>query len=429
MKFYKNILSVILALTVFLCVSISFSSCVLVFPDLDVGEGNADADGSQVKPDSSLGEGGGSNGDSGLDFIDNGYADTDYSKLTPESKGLLSSVRIVSGFQRYVGYGQTSLSNYKKEGSGVIISLDKSAGDAYILTNFHVIYHKEAISQNHISDSVSLYLYGQETDSYRIEAEFVGGSLTHDLAVLRVEDSEVIKRSHARAADLGSSEDIRVRDGVFAVGNPEGFGISLTEGIVNVTDETLSILGADGKTTLNLRVIRLSAAINEGNSGGGLYDEDGRLIGIVCAKRAGDDVDNIAYAIPINQAKAISDIIIETSDGSYTGFTKYQLGVTMTAKAMGIIVDETTGELIKVEDVMVSNLSDSSPLVGLVGAGDIIKSITVGGVTTQVTRIHHVVDAMLTARSGDTVSLSLVRDGVSFVRTVTINADMLVAVP
>ena len=432
MKIYRNIFSIILALTIFVGATFSLGSCGLLYSGFDIAP---DADntpgtgGSQVKPDSSLGDGNDTDTGSEMDFIDNGNRDTDYSTLTPESKGLLACVRIVSRFERYIGYGQTTLSKYNKEGSGVIISLDREAGDAYILTNFHVVYHKEAISQNHISDNVGLYLYGQENDAYRIEAEFVGGSLSHDLAVLKVQGSEVIKHSHAVAATLGSSEDVRVGDEVFAVGNPEGFGISLTEGDINVTDETLSILGADGKTTLNLRVIRISAAINEGNSGGGLYDDEGKLIGIVCAKRTGDDVDNVAYAIPINQAKNIADIIIESCDGTYTGFSKYQLGITMTPKAMGVIVDELTGELVKVEQVMISELSSASPLVGLVGVGDVLKSITVDGVTTEITRVHHAVDAMLCARLGDTVSLSLVRDGISYTRSITVNGDMIVLVP
>ena len=432
MKSFKNIISVILAVTIFVGVCLSLSSCILIIPDVHdrvPGSETPDNGGSKVEPDSSLGDGNGAGADSGLDFIDNGCADTDYSNLTPESRGLLACVRIVSGFQRYVGYGQSTLSTYKKEGSGVIISVDREEGDAYILTNFHVVYHKEAISQNHISNNIGLYLYGQESDSYRIEASFVGGSLTHDLAVLKVENSEVIKHSHAQAALPASSEDIAVGDGVFAVGNPEGFGISLTEGTVNVTDETLEILGADGKTTLNLRVVRISAAINEGNSGGGLYDDSGRLIGIVCAKRTGDDVDNLAYAIPINQAMGIARIIIEDCDGSSTGFMKYQLGVTMDAGAMGVVVDEQTGKIVKVEKVTVSELLRNSPLVGLVGVGDVITSITVDGVTTEVSRIHHVTDSMLAARDGSTVTLSLVRDGISFSRSVTMNADMLVSVP
>ena len=101
----------------------------------------------------------------------------------------------------------------------------------------------------------------------------------------------------------------------------------------------------------------------------------------------------------------------------------------MDAKAMGVIVDEQTGNLTKVEKVVISSLSQSSPLIGLVGVGDIITSITVDGVTTEVTRIYHVIDAMLEARDGDVVTLSLVRDGISFSRSVTVNADMLVSVP
>jgi serine protease Do len=258
----------------------------------------------------------------------------------------------------------------------------------------------------------------------------VGGSLVHDIAVLKIEGSEVIKNSHAISPVIADSEQVRVFDDVFAVGNPEGFGISVTEGKINVDLETLSLLGADGKTNLHLRVMRISAAINEGNSGGGLFNEKGELCGIVCAKRTGDDVDNIAYAIPINLAKSIADVIIspnKETKPSETGFYKYQLGITMDAAAMGVIIDED-GNLIRVEKVKITDVLESSALYGKLAVGDEISSITVGDDVKNVTRVHHTVDAMLSAKTGDSVSITVVRDGATQTFNLTVTDEMLVKV-
>lgn len=444
MKSTKRITSALLSLLLIISIALSATSCFsLQIPQVGVNNGDTDGDGgstdnganndqggSQVIPDSATGDSSDSGDDSSdpSDFIA-GEQDVSYDKLTPATRGLLAGVRIVSNFERYIGYGQSTLSQYKKEGSGVIYKLDRSAGNAYIITNYHVVYHSDSISTNKISTDIDVYLYGQESAGYKIKAKFVGGSLSGDIAVLKIENSQVIKHSNAIVPRIADSECVRVFDDCFAVGNPEGYGISITEGKINVDLENLSILGADGKTTLNLRVMRVSAAINEGNSGGGLYNSDGELIGIVCAKRTGDDVDNIAYAIPINLAKNVANIIIE-SEGTLkqneTGYYKYQLGITMSATASGVKIDEATGELIRVEKVEIVDIDESSKVSGELGVGDVITSITVDGKTVTTTRVHHVVDMMLTAREGSTVSISVIRDGISLTKTFTVTSDMRV---
>ena len=375
--------------------------------------------GSTVQPDSSLSDD--TSADSGdlPSFIENGAGEVDYSTLSPEARGILSAVRIVAHFERYIGYGQTSLSKYKKESSGVIYKLDREKGDAYIITNFHAVYHKDAISTNHVSNNIELFLYGQEDASYSIPATYIGGSLTSEIAVLKVSANEVIKHSHALAATLANSNEINVYDNVFAVGNPEGAGLSITSGIISVDHDELSVIAADGKTTLKLRAIRTSAAINEGNSGGGLFNENGELCGIVVAKKTGEEIDNIAYAIPANLAKLMAEIMIETYSGSpAVGFYKYQLGITMDPSAMGVIIVD--GKLVKVERVAVATISSGSVLEGSVAVGDVINSIKVDGKTTEVTRVHNVIEAMLEARVGSTVTLSLTRGELTFEKTITV---------
>ncbi len=424
MKTVKRISALLLAISILLGVLAFAVSCGEV--NIIIGVDGGD---SGIQPDSSLdSDDTGSNSDLPI-FIENGNSDTDYSDIKPVSRGVLSTVRIVAHFERYLGYGQTSLSKYKRESSGVIYKIDRNNGDAYIITNFHAIYHKDAISTNHVSANIELYLYGQEDESYSIPATYIGGSLTSEIAVLKVSGNEVLKHSHALAATPADSNYIRIYDEVFAVGNPEGLGLSVTNGAISVEHDALSVIAADGKTTLNLRAIRTSAAINEGNSGGGLFDKDGKLIGIVVAKKTGDDIDNIAFAIPVNLAVLIADIMIENYDGTPdVGFVKYQLGITMDAAAMCVKIDPVTGDVVREELVSVASVSAGSALEGKVAIGDIISSITVGDKTTSVTRIHHVVEAMLEARLGDTVTLSLSRDNVSFTRTVTVSEVMALLV-
>ena len=210
-------------------------------------------------------------------------------KIDPKNRTLLSTVDIVANF----GYTPSA-------GSGVIYKLDKEKGDAYIITNYHVVFS----GTYGMALEVKLYLYGMRYEQYAITATVVGGSVNYDIAVLKVTGSEVLKNSYAMAADLGNSEDVRVFDDIFVVGNAEGYGMSVTEGIISVDSESLDMQGADG-TPIELRVMRVSAAINRGNSGGAVYDESGKLIGIVVAKRTGSDVDNMGYAIPINAAEPI----------------------------------------------------------------------------------------------------------------------------
>ena len=184
-----------------------------------------------------------------------------------------------------------------------------------IITNYHVVYYKEALGENKTSEDIDIYLYGMEAEKYKIKATFIGGSLTEDIAVLKISGSEVIKNSCAVSVKIGNSSSLSVTDKVLAVGNPEGDGISATSGIVSMNDETITMIGADGRTSINIRVLRIDSAINQGNSGGGLYDADGNLVGIVNAKKTGADIDNVAWALPINRVRNLVDNILDHCDG------------------------------------------------------------------------------------------------------------------
>ncbi len=421
----KKIISLLLVTLMLVGGVFSLSSCMTVL-DLLLYEDTGDGTG-----------GGGGNGTTDTpitgDIVSGTtpefYPSTQNPSITEEdisltSRALLSSVSIIAAFEVNSGYPSYSTETYTSRGSGVIYKLDREAGDAYIITNFHVLYNADATSGNGISTSVAVCLYGQELSTYAISASYVGGSMANDIAVLKITDSEVLRNSNALAASVADSDSVAAFDTVYAIGNPEALGISVTNGIVSVESEVLSMTGADEKTEITPRVIRVSAAINEGNSGGGLFDAGGQLIGIVNAKRNGTSIDNIGYAIPSNVATRIADNIILYCDGA-TSITakKALLGITITSYVVGTVIDDD-GRVIRVELPEIISFTETSVVKDALAVGDRINSITVDGLTKQVTRSFHVTDMMLFARVGSTVTLNVTRGSTSFDVTVTVTEDM-----
>lgn len=189
-----------------------------------------------------------------------------------------------------------------------------------------------------------IYLYGYQEKEYKINATFVGGSADNDIAVLKIDRKDLSEElatiffdsGYYYEAEIGDSSTLVGGEGVIAVGNPlmantydgmtleqgeeafiDALVLSSTSGVVSsVSNYALfeSLLESD--KTVNMRLIRVDAAINSGNSGGGLYDLYGNLVGIVNSKMASSSIDNVGYAIPINIATSIADQVIEQCDGS-----------------------------------------------------------------------------------------------------------------
>ncbi len=169
-------------------------------------------------------------------------------------------------------------------GSGVVIS-----ENGYILTSNHVVENAKKITVT--LNSGSIY-----------EAALVGSDHTSDLAVLLIEP-----RENLTAAKQGSSADLVLGEQVIAVGNPLGIlGGTVTNGIISSTERT--IVMSDGT---QMTLLQTNAAINSGNSGGGLFNLAGQLIGIVNAKYAAEGVEGLAFAIPIDSAYAVECDLIE----------------------------------------------------------------------------------------------------------------------
>ena len=380
----------------------------------------------------------GKNGQDGQDGIGNSgetviINNTGSGISAASAKGLRSAVSIVCQFQATVqqggwrpGSGSASTQEYSSAGSGVIYQLDKAEGDAFILTNYHVVYDSGSNTANGISQDINVYLYGSEIEEKAITATYVGGSLYYDIAVLRVENSDILRASDACAVTVADSDSVAVGESAIAVGNAQGYGISTSFGIVSVDSEYIIMTAADGKTSVSFRVIRVDTAVNSGNSGGGLYDDEGNLIGIVNAKIVDDGVENIGYAIPSNVAVSVANNIIDYCFG--TALERVQralLGITVSSSNSKAVYDSATGLVSIQETVSVYEISDGSLAGGVLQAGDILVSATINDHTSVISRQYHIIDMMLDVRVGDVVTLQILRNGEEMTVSFTITEGCL----
>ncbi len=353
--------------------------------------------------------------------------------------GLRSAVSIYCTFES--AYGGTSPWNpkpstqtYYTTGSGVIYQIDES-GSAFIITNHHVVYASESETDNHISDEIYVYLYGLENEAYAISATYVGGSANYDLAILRIDENEILKEAYltgsAAAVRFADSDEIIPGQTTIAIGNPsaeELGGISVTSGIVSVDSEYITMEANDGSGEVKFRVIRTDAPVNSGNSGGGLYNDSGELIGIVNAKIADTSIENIGYALPSNVVRAVSDNII---DYCYLqeceSVMRGLLGITIQISDYDTEYDAERGLLIRKEEISVLEVSIGGLGEVILQQNDVLKSITIGEKTVEITRQHHLIDAMLDVRVSDTVTIHIIRAGVEMTVSAVITEDCLVS--
>ena len=353
------------------------------------------------------------------------------------SRALLSSVsvdctfnvtKVVSG--GFMGGGTTSKTTQKyASGSGVIYKLDKNAGSAYVITNYHVVHLTGSDTENDISDQIKIYLYGQEYKDYAINAKYIGGSMNYDIAVLKIDGSDVLRESNATAAAFADSNSVSVLDTAIAIGNPTSGGISATVGAVNIESEEITMTALDGNGNIELRVMRTDAAVNGGNSGGGLFNGKGELIGIVNAKMSSDGVENIGYAIPSNVAKYVADNVIyyDTLDAKNDSVYRILLGVSVSIGRAYTEYDTETGKVRRLEEVQISSVTSGSAADGKLAEGDVINSVTIDGVKYDIVRTYNLVDVMLTARQDSTVVFNVTRNGQNIDVTVDVSGVSLTA--
>ena len=170
-------------------------------------------------------------------------------------------------------------------GTGFVYEEDNKY--AYILTNSHVIDGATSIKVKFTNDTIE-------------DVELVGNDSYSDIAVLKVAKDKVIK-----IAEIGTNENLRVGDTVFAIGAPldNEYSWTVTRGILSGKDRLVDVsVGNTGSADWVMQVIQTDAAINSGNSGGPLANSNGQVIGVTNMKLVSDGVEGMGFAIPIEDA-------------------------------------------------------------------------------------------------------------------------------
>lgn len=337
------------------------------------------------------------------------------------SKAAYGTVLVVSNFTKD---GTTA---YASAGSGIIYKLDKENGNAYVVTNYHVVYDSDADTSDHVSNDVVVMLYGSEYLDYAIPATYVGGSMTYDIAVLKIENSEFLKSSNATQAVLGSSESVSAGDTAIAIGNAKGSGTSVTAGIVSVDSEYLEMTAADEKTDVTYRVMRIDTPVNKGNSGGGLFNAQGEVIGIVNAKNVESTVESIGYAIPVDLVKKVVDNLLyyNVTTGEKNGY-KPVLGITVSGLDSKAVYDAAKQKSVVKENVTVKSV-EAGAAAETAGfkEGDVITKVKLGGKEYETDRMYKLIDLVLLQHVGDEVEYTVLRDGETVTITWTVTAGQM----
>ena len=272
---------------------------------------------------------------------------------------LPSVVSVVTHMSSGQGYGA---------GSGVIMR-----EDGYILTNYHVIEGGDAVKIMLLSDGATY------------DAQLVGYDESWDIAVLKI-DAEGLT-----AAQFGDSDLLEIGDAAYAIGNPMGYLYgTMTDGIISALHVEVDV---DGKS---MNLIQTSAALNSGNSGGALINEQGQVVGITVAKISGKEdealVEGLGLAIPISDARPFINYILETGETCQPA-----IGITCSAAAM----DGTAG-------VMVQSVEPDGPARE---AGLQKLDLIVAGNGKAVDSIYSLKRLINETGVGGVISLTVLREG------------------
>ena len=272
-------------------------------------------------------------------------------------------------------------------GSGFIYT-----ADGYIVTNQHVVAN---------ASSINVTLYNGDT----YPATLVGSDSDYDVAVLKIDAKDL------PAVTLGSSTDVNVGDTVLAIGNPLGeLTFSMSQGIVSCVNRAINVEG----TPFNM--IQVDASINPGNSGGPLMNLYGEVVGIVSAKYssyANTTVEGLGFAIPINDVQSIIKDIMENGSVGNKAYMAITAGTMTQQMAAQYKINATEGVFVySVED---GGAGDKAGLK----LGDVITKLN----DTQITSMEDLSAAKKGFKAGDTVTLTVLRDGKEITTQLTFDAQ------
>lgn len=316
--------------------------------------------------------------------------------------------------------------SYVYAGSGVIYQMDDDY--TYIITNYHVTHNGNA-TENALATKIMAYQYGEHElvgkdnnnkfiyDNSAIQCEYVGGSDRYDISVIRASTDKILE-NNPNAKPIEIADGYELAETVIAIGNPSGDGLSVTEGIISVVSEKIQMYYDNSSNYKSIRVMRIDAAVNGGNSGGGLYNINGELVGIINAKIISSNIENIAYAIPIGNAINVAESIIhnfKTYNSHYPTQAKFK--ITYQETNFRSVYDGEKDQITLYNDIVIHEDPTENGLGARIGfkKDDIIKSAIVKRGSDQTTytfnRSHELTDLCLLLRENDTICFNIVRNG------------------
>ena len=319
------------------------------------------------------------------------YSDTAVyaaNKILPSIVGINVEYNVNSLISMFGRQSQPSTAT--ASGSGIIMS-----DDGYILTNNHIVATSSSESYYEVSEAtkITVTLFNDETP---YEAKIIGTDEQTDLAVIKIEKTGLSK------AEFADSDNIKVGEFAMAVGNPLGMQSSITCGVISAVNR--DVTDSDGK---KFTLIQTDAAINSGNSGGALVNNEGKVIGVNTLKLSGTGIEGMGFAIPINSTTDITSQLIQYSKVKrpYIGISGMDL-TEQTAKANNLVVG-----------IYVKSIDDFSAAEKAgIKIGDVI--IEVDG--KKITKMDELNEIKNSHKIGDEMKIKVNRDGQEKDLTITL---------
>ncbi len=285
---------------------------------------------------------------------------------------------------------QSQPSTATASGSGIIMS-----DDGYILTNNHIVATSSSESYYEVSEAtkITVTLFNDET---QYEAKIIGTDEQTDLAVIKIEKTGLSK------AEFADSDNIKVGEFAMAVGNPLGMQSSITCGVISAVNR--DVTDSDGK---KFTLIQTDAAINSGNSGGALVNNEGKVIGVNTLKLSGTGIEGMGFAIPINSTTDITSQLIQYSKVKrpYIGISGMDL-TEQTAKANNLVVG-----------IYVKSIDDFSAAEK---AGIKIGDVIIEADGKKITKMDELNEIKNSHKIGDEMKIKVNRDGQEKDLTITL---------
>ncbi len=272
---------------------------------------------------------------------------------------------------------------YEAEGSGSGVILTE---DGYIATCAHVVDG---------ASKIKVYL----NDDTEYEATLVGQDKRNDIAIIKIDAQNLMP------AEIGDSDMLTVGEDVIAIGNPLGeLRGTATSGIISALRRPVTVENTE------MELVQTDAAISPGNSGGGLFNASGKLIGIVNAKASGNNAEGLGFAIPIN------NVLTEINDFLNYGYIKGRGYLGVSTQNVSLRSDYGFWSYNSVSCVQVVDVAEGSAAQK---AGIQINDLILAVNETRVTSNSDLTDLISSFNAGDTATITLQRAGRQMEVTVT----------